>query len=50
MNAASSRATAVMATTSSLPVRRSARQRAVSRDCAFHAMSRTAGGAASSPG
>ena len=46
--AASSRATAVMATTSSLPARRSARKRAVSRVCAFQAISRTATGAASS--
>jgi hypothetical protein len=42
----SSRATAVMATTSGLPARHSERYRPVSRTCAFQAMSRTAAGAA----
>jgi hypothetical protein len=42
----SSRATAVMATTSGLPARQSDRYRPVSRTCAFQAMSRSAAGAA----
>ena len=46
MKPASSRATAVMATTSGLPARQSARYRPVSRCCAFQAMSRTSAGAA----
>jgi hypothetical protein len=46
MKPANSRATATMATTSSLPRRQSERYRAVSRTCAFQAMSRTSGGAA----
>jgi hypothetical protein len=47
MKPANSRATAVMATTSGLPARQSERYRSVSRVCAFQAMSRTTGGAAS---
>lgn len=43
MNPASSRATAVHTTVVRFPVALSLRYRAVRRDCAFHAISRTAG-------